>query len=97
MTTTIAFGGYDNMVITNENGNVNNFSFVNNMDVLRNTLEQITPEQFKNINDVYENELNETSDSRAANYAYCNYKQNIKELLQKNWNKVYAIVENSLS
>ena len=97
MSTTIAFGGYDNMTITNENGKVNNFSFVNNMDILRNTLEQITPEQFKNINDTYENELNEASDSRMANYAYCNYKQNIKELLQKNWNKVYAIVKNSLS
>lgn len=32
-------------------------------------------------------------DSRMANYAYCNYKQNIKELLQKNWNKVHAIVK----
>lgn len=98
MTTAIAFSGYDNMIITNENGEVNNhLSFVNNMDILRNALEQTTPEQFKNINDAYENELDEASDSRMANYAYCSYKQNIKELLQKNWNKVYAIVENSLS
>lgn len=97
MTTAIAFSGYDNMIITNENGEVNNLSFVNNMGILINALEQTTPEQFKNISDAYENELDEASDSRMANYAYCSYKQNIKELLQKNWNKVRAIVENSLS
>lgn len=97
MATTIAFGEYDNMTITNENGEVNNLSFVNNMDILRNALKQVATEQFKNINDAYENELNEASDSRMANYAYCNYKQNIKELLQKNWNKVHAIVKNALS
>lgn len=61
MATTIAFDEYDNMTITNENGEVNNLSFVNNMDILRNTLKQVATEQFKNINDAYENELNEAS------------------------------------
>ena len=96
MITIMTFDEHYNMVLTDENGEVNNFSFVNNMDVLKNALERVAKKHLKNISDNYENELDEALDSRMANYAYCNYKQNIRELLQKNWDAVYPIVADDL-
>lgn len=95
MTTVMTFTDYD-MVITNENGKVDIFSFVNNMNILENALEQVDSEHFWYIRNTYKNELNKTLDLETINYAYCNYKQKIKELLQKNWDTVYAIVADDL-
>lgn len=96
MTTVMTFTDYDTMVITNENGKVSTFSFVNNMDIFRKALEQVAQEHLENICNSYENKLNKALDLETTNYAYCDYKQNVKELLQKNWEKVYAIVADGL-
>lgn len=84
------------MIITNENGKVSTFSFVNNMDILRDALEQVAPEHFRYIHNTYKNELKKALDKQMANYAYCNYKRNIKELLKNKWDAVYAIVADKL-
>lgn len=95
MATAMTFTDYD-MVITDENGKVSTFSFVNNMDILRDALEQVAPEHFWYIRNTYENELKKALDGQMTNYAYCNYKQNIKELLKNKWDAVYAIVADKL-
>ena len=95
MTTVITFTDYD-MIITDENGKVSTFSFVNNMDILRNALEQVAPEHFYYIRNTYKNELKKALDKQTMNYVYCNYKQNIKKLLKNKWDAVYAIVADKL-
>lgn len=95
MATAMTFTDYD-MVITDENGKVSTFSFVNNMDILKDALEQVAPEHFWYISNTYKNELKKSLDKQTMNYTYCNYKQNIKELLKNKWDAVYAIVADDL-
>ena len=92
----MTFDEYDSMVITDENGNVSAFSLVDNMDILEDALEQVTPEPLENIRNAYENELDEAQDEEAENDANYGYEQSIKELLQKNWDAVYDIVADDL-
>lgn len=96
MTTAMTFDEYDNMVLTDEDGNVSSFSFVDNMDVLEDALEEVAPESLENIRDYYEHELDEAQDEEAENDANYGYEQSVKELLQKNWDAVYAIVADNL-
>lgn len=95
-TAMMTFDEYDSMVITDENGNVSAFSLVDNMDILEDALEQVTPEPLENIRNAYENELDEAQDEEAENDANYGYEQSIKELLQKNWDAVYDIVADDL-
>lgn len=95
MATAMTFTDYD-MVITDENGKVSTFSFVNNMDILKDALEQVAPEHFWYIRNTYKNELKKALDGQMLNYVYYNYKQNIKELLKNKWDAVYAIVADKL-
>ena len=96
MTTAMTFDEYDTMVLTDEDGDVIAFSFVDNMDVLEDALEEVAPENLANIRDYYEHELDEAQDEEAENDANYGYEQSVKELLQKNWDAVYAIVADNL-
>lgn len=96
MTMRMTFDEYDTMVVTDEDGEVSAFSFVDNMDVLEDALEQVAPENLENIRDAYENELDEAQDTEAENDAHYGYEQSVKELLQKNWDAVYAILADDL-
>lgn len=96
MATALTFDEYDTMVLTDEDGDVIAFSFVDNMDVLEDALEQVAPEHLENIRDYYEKELDEAQDEEAENDAHYGYEQSVKELLQKNWDAVYAIVADDL-
>ena len=92
----MTFDEYDTMVLTDEDGEVNSFSFVDNMDVLEDALEEVAPENLANIRDAYENELDRAQDEEAENDAHHGYEQSVKELLQKKWDTVYAIVADDL-
>lgn len=96
MTTKMTFDEYDTMVLTDEDGEVNSFSFVDNMDVLEDALEQVAPKNLESIRNAYEDELDKAQDKEAENDANHGYKQSVKELLQKNWDTVYAIVADDL-
>lgn len=96
MTTALTFDEYDNMVVTDKNGEVSTFYFVHNMDVLEDALEQVAPKNLESIRDAYEDELDKAQDKEAENDANHGYKQSVKELLQKNWDAVYAIVADDL-
>lgn len=95
MATKMTFGEYDDMVITDENGKVNAFSFTDNMGVLEDALEEVTPEHLENIRNYLYKEL-ETQGEEVEYNAFCDYTQSIKELLQKNWDAVYAIAADDL-
>lgn len=92
----MTFDEYDTMVIVDENGEFNTISYVDNMDVLEDALEEVAPENLANIRDAYENELDRAQDEEAENDAHYGYEQSVKELLQKNWDAVYAIVADDL-
>lgn len=96
MTTRMTFDEYDTIIVTYENNEFNAFSFVDNMDVFEDALEEVAPENLANIRDAYENELDRAQDEEAENDANQGYLQSIKELLQKNWDAVYAIVADDL-
>ena len=96
MTTRMTFDEYDTIIVTYENNEFNAFSFVDNMDVFEDALEEVAPENLANIRDAYENELDKAQDEEAENDANQGYLQSIKELLQKNWDAVYAIVADDL-
>ena len=70
MATAMTFDEYDTIVLTDEDGDVIAFSFVDNMDVLEDALEQVAPEPLENIRDYYEKELNEAQDEEAENDAH---------------------------
>lgn len=96
MTTRITFDEYDTIIVTYENNEFNAFSFVDNMDVFEDALEEVAPENLANIRDAYKNELDKAQDEEAENDANQGYLQSIKELLQKNWDAVYTIVADDL-
>lgn len=102
MTTAMTFDEYDNIVLADEDGEVSSFSFVDNMDVLEDALEQIVPEPLENIRKNYNNELDEYYKNGLygkeiwGNLYYGCYVERIKELVQKNWDAVYAIVADDL-
>lgn len=43
MTTAMTFDEYDNMVVTDENGEVRTVSFTDNMGIFEDALEQVAP------------------------------------------------------
>ena len=88
----MTFDEYDNMVITDEDGNIKAFSFVDNMDIIEDALEQVAPEPLENIRDYYGKELDEAQNEEAENDANHGYEQSIKELVERNWDAVYPIV-----
>lgn len=102
MATAMTFDEYDNMVVTDENGEVNACSFVHNMDILENALEQVAPEPLDGISKDYDNKLDEYYEKGLygkeiwSNLYLSYYVKRIKELVQKNWDAVYAIVADDL-
>lgn len=99
MTAKITFNEYGVMIVTDESNWFNAVSYVNyvdNMGILEDALEQVAPEPLENIRDAYEQELDEAQDEEAENDAHYGYEQSVKELLQKNWDAVYAVVADDL-
>lgn len=89
----------DNMIIADKDGTTKAVSFVNNMDVIEDACEQAVPEEFGKVFSFYESQLNEVKDKddfeleKAINR---DYEQNMKELVQDNWDKVYPLVKEDL-
>lgn len=77
-------------------------SFVHNMDILENALEQVAPEPLDGIRKDYDNKLDEYYEKGLygkeiwSNLYLSYYVKRIKELVQKNWDAVYAIVADDL-
>lgn len=90
------FDKYDNIIFTDKNGKTQEISLIDNMDILEDALEQVVPEHLENIRNIYEKELDKAQTIEAQNDANYGYEQSLKELLQNNWNKVYAIAKNDL-
>lgn len=90
------FDKYDNIIFTDKNGKTQEISLIDNMDILEDALEQVVPEHLENIRNIYEKELDKAQTIEAQNDANYGYEQSLKELLQNNWNKVYAIVKSDL-
>lgn len=90
------FDKYDNIIFTDKNGKTQEISLIDNMDILEDALEQVVPEHLENIRNIYEKELDKAQTIEAQNDANYGYEQSLKELLQNNWNKVYAIAKSDL-
>lgn len=90
------FDKYDNIIFTDKNGKIQEISLIDNMDILEDTLEQVVPGHLENIRNIYEKELDKAQTIEAQNDANYGYEQSLKELLQNNWNKVYAIAKSDL-
>lgn len=96
---TFDFNNSDEMVISGEDGPTITASFVNNLDIIEDVLEQVAPEEFDNIFSFYEYKLDEIKNNdnfeleKAINR---DYEEDIKKLLQDNWNKVYPLIADDL-
>lgn len=90
------FDKYDNIIFTDKNGKTQEISLIDNMDILEDALEQVVPEHLENIRNIYEKELDKAQTIETQNDANYGYEQSLKELLQNNWNKVYAIAKSDL-
>lgn len=90
------FDKYDNIIFTDKNGKTQEISLIDNMDILEDALEQVVPGHLENIRNIYEKELDKAQTIEAQNDANYGYEQSLKELLQNNWNKVYAIAKSDL-
>lgn len=102
MTTAMTFDEYDNMVVIDENSEVRTVSFIDNMNILEDALEQIVPKPLEDIRKDYDNKLDEYYEKGLygkeiwSNLYLSYYVKRIKELVQKNWDAVYAIVADDL-
>lgn len=89
----------DEMIILGKDGSTMTASFVNNLDIIEDALEQVAPEEFDNIFSFYEYKLNENKNDnnfeleKAINR---DYEEDMKELIQDNWDKVYPLVKDDL-
>jgi hypothetical protein len=96
---TFDFNNGDEMIILGKDGSTMTASFVNNLDIIEDALEQVTPEEFDNIFSFYEYKLDEIKNNdnfeleKAINR---DYEEDIKKLLQDNWNKVYPLIKDDL-
>lgn len=96
---TFDFNNGDEMIIFGKNGSTMTASFVNNLDIIEDALEQVAPEEFDNIFSFYEYKLDEIKNDdnfeleKAINR---DYEEDIKKLLQDNWNKVYPLIADDL-
>lgn len=96
---TFDFNNGDEMVILGKDGSTMTASFVNNLDIIEDVLEQVAPEEFDNIFSFYEYKLNKNKNDdnfeleKAINR---DYEEDIKKLLQDNWNKVYPLIADDL-
>lgn len=96
---TFDFNNSDEMVISGEDGSTITASFVNNLDIIEDALERVAPEEFDNIFSFYEYKLDEIKNNdnfeleKAINR---DYEEDIKKLLQDNWNKVYPLIADDL-
>lgn len=93
---------YDAMIIISENGEARTFSFVDNMSIFEDALEQVASEDLEDIRKDYDNKLDEYYEKGLYGreiwsnlYSSC-YVKRIKELVQENWDAVYAIVADNL-
>lgn len=87
---------YDVMHICNEEDGVSwerEVSFIQNMDVLEDALEQVVPEDLDNIRKAYKGKPDSKKTWKDPRGGYI---QSVKKLLQKNWDAVYAIVADDL-
>lgn len=96
---TFDFNNSDEMIILGEDGSTMTVSFVNNLDIIEDALEQVAPGEFDNIFSFYEYKLNEIKNDdnfgleKAINR---DYEEDVKKLLQDNWNKVYPLIAGDL-
>lgn len=96
---TFDFNNGDEMIILSKDGSTMTASFVNNLDIIEDALEQVTPEEFDNIFSFYEYKLDEIKNDdnfeleKAINH---DYEEDIKKLLQDNWNKAYPLIAGDL-
>lgn len=96
---TFDFNNGDEMIILGEDGSTMTASFVNNLDIIEDALEQVTPEEFDKVFSSYEHRLDEIKNDgnfgleKAINR---DYEEDIKKLLQDNWNKVYPLIADDL-
>lgn len=96
---TFDFNNGDEMTILGKDGSTMTASFVNNLDIIEDALEQVAPEEFDNIFSFYEHKLNEIKNNdnfeleKAINR---DYEEDIKKLLQDNWSKVYPLIADDL-
>lgn len=87
------------MVITDKDGATKTVSFVNNLDIIEDSLEQTAPEEFDKIFSSYEHRLDEIKDDdnfELEKTINRDYEQDMKELVQDNWGKVYPLVKDDL-
>lgn len=96
---TFDFNNGDEMIILGKDGSTMTASFVNNLDIIEDALEQVTPEEFDNIFSFYEYKLDEIKNNdnfeleKAINR---DYEEDIKKLLQDNWSRVYPLIADDL-
>lgn len=96
---TFDFNNGDEMIIFGKDGSTMTASFVNNLDIIEDALEQVAPEEFDNIFSFYEYKLDEIKNDdnfeleKAINR---DYEEDIKKLLQDNWSKVYPLIKDDL-
>lgn len=96
---TFDFNNGDEMIIFGKDGSTMTASFVNNLDIIEDALEQVAPEEFDNIFSFYEYKLDEIKNNdnfeleKAINR---DYEEDIKKLLQDNWNKAYPLIAGDL-
>lgn len=96
---TFDFNNGDEMIILGKDGSTMTASFVNNLDIIEDALEQVAPEEFDNTFSFYEYKLNENKNDdnfeleKAINR---DYEEDIKKLLQDNWNKAYPLIADDL-
>lgn len=86
----------DVMHICNEEDGVSwerEVSFIQNMNVLEDALEQVVPEDLDNIRKAYKGNPDSKKTWKDPRGGYI---QSVKKLLQKNWDAVYAIVADDL-
>lgn len=87
------------MIITDDNGGVRLASFLQNFDVIDDTLHEIVPSSTDSIFEICDNEVAEArknNDITAENNAYYECNQSLKKLVQENWDAVYSIVVDDL-
>ena len=96
---TFAANNNDDMVIADEDGATKTVSFVNNLDVIEDACEQATPDKFNKVFSSYEHKLDEIKDKddfELEKTINRDYEQDMKELIQDNWDKVYPLIKDDL-
>lgn len=96
---TFGLNNNDDMVIVGKDGSTKTVSFVNNLDVIEDSLEQAAPEEFDKVFQSYEHRLDEIKNNdnfeleKAINR---DYEEDVKKIVKDNWKKVYPLIKDDL-